>query len=110
MAYDEGLAQRIRDLLTGEPGITEKRMFGGLAFLVDGHMAVAATGSEGVMIHVAEPLARELAQRQGLQPMVMRGRAMREWVYADNAVGDGVLEEMVRLGLAWARKQPPKDA
>ena len=110
MAYDEGLAQRIRDLLAGEPGITEKKMFGGLAFLVDGHMAVAATGSEGVMIHVAEDLARELAQREGLEPMVMRGRAMREWVYADDAVQDGVLEEMVRLGLAWAREQPPKDA
>lgn len=107
MAYDEGLAQRIRDLLAGESGITEKKMFGGLAFLVDGRMAVAATGDEGVMIHVDETLARELAQRDGLEPVVMRGRAMREWVHSEGAAAadDALLEEMVRLGLAWARAQ-----
>ena len=106
MAYDVALAQRIRDLLEGEPGITEKAMFGGLAFLVDGRMAVVASGREGVMIHVTEELARELVQREGLEPMVMRGRPMREWVVSERAIEEELLEEMVRLGLSWARAQP----
>lgn len=110
MAYDEGLAQRIRDLLAGETGVVEKRMFGGLAFLVGGHMAVAATGDEGVMVHVDEALAAELAQREGLEPMVMRERPMREWVHSEGAAAtdDELLAEMVRLGVRWARAQPPK--
>lgn len=110
MAYDEGLAQRIRDLLAGETGVVEKRMFGGLAFLVGGHMAVAATGDEGVMVHVDEGLAAELAQREGLEPMVMRERPMREWVHSEGAAAtdDELLAEMVRLGVRWARAQPPK--
>ncbi|PZU43415.1 MAG: RNA methyltransferase [Arsenicicoccus sp.] len=88
MAYDEGLAQRIRDLLAGETGVVEKRMFGGLAFLVGGHMAVAA----------------------GLEPMVMRGRPMREWVHSEGAAADDedLLAELVRLGVERARAQPPK--
>lgn len=110
MAYDEGLAQRIRDLLEGESGVVEKRMFGGLAFLVGGHMAVAATSDEGVMIHVDEALAAELAQREGLEPMVMRGRPMREWVHSEGAAADDedLLAELVRLGVERARAQPPK--
>ncbi|WP_151526853.1 TfoX/Sxy family protein [Serinicoccus kebangsaanensis] len=110
MAYDEGLAQRIRDLLAGETGVVEKAMFGGLAFLVDGHMAVAATGDEGVMIHVDEALAQELSRREGLEPMVMRGRPMREWVHseASAASDDALLAELVRLGTTWARAQPAR--
>ncbi|GAA4875212.1 TfoX/Sxy family protein [Serinicoccus chungangensis] len=110
MGYDAGLAQRIRDLLADEPGVVERRMFGGLAFLVAGHMAVAATGGEGVMVHVDEALADDLVGRDGLERMVMRGRPMREWVHADGAgegVADELLAELVALGVARARAQPP---
>lgn len=111
MGYDEGLAQRIRDLLTDETGVVEQRMFGGLAFLVGGHMAVAATGGEGVMVHVDERLAGELVQREGLERMVMRGRPMREWVCTEgteDGVDDALLTELVRLAVDRARAQPPK--
>ncbi|WP_022923579.1 TfoX/Sxy family protein [Serinicoccus marinus] len=109
MAYDEALAQRIRDLLAGEPGVTEKAMFGGLAFLVDGRMAVAATGDQGVMIHIEEAMARELCAREGIAPMEMRGRPMREWVRSEDVgADDHLLEEMVWMGVGWARAQPPR--
>ncbi|KUG57403.1 RNA methyltransferase [Serinicoccus chungangensis] len=110
MGYDAGLAQRIRDLLADEPGVVEQRMFGGLAFLVAGHLAVAATGGEGVMVHVDEALADDLVRRDGLERMVMRGRPMREWVHADGSEGvaDELLAELVALGVARARDLPPK--
>ncbi|WP_298750214.1 TfoX/Sxy family protein [uncultured Serinicoccus sp.] len=111
MAYDEGLAQRIRELMAGEPAVVEQRMFGGLAFLVGGHMAVAATGGQGVMVHVDEALAAELVGRDGLERMVMRGRPMREWVHTQgtgDGVDDALLAELVALGLARARAQPPQ--
>ncbi|PID53229.1 MAG: RNA methyltransferase [Micrococcales bacterium] len=109
MGYDQELAQRIRGLLAGEPGITEKAMFGGLAFMVDGHMAVAAAGQDGTMVHVDEATASRLTERDGIGPMIMRGRPLREWVLADPAVlDDATLAELVALGLGWARSQPPK--
>jgi TfoX/Sxy family transcriptional regulator of competence genes len=110
MAYDEDLANRIRELLADEPGITEKRMFGGLAFLLGGHMSVAASGQGGVLVRVDPDETDALASRPHAGPMEMRGRAMRGWLRVD---AEGVrtkrgLEPWVRRGVAYARSLPPK--
>ena len=78
MAYDEEeLADRIRELVAGEPGVTEKRMFGGLAFLIAGNMSVAASGQGGLMVRVDPDETDALLERPHAQPFVMRGREMR---------------------------------
>jgi len=83
MAFDEDLAHRIRDLLAGESDLTEKRMFGGLAFLVNGHMAVTASGRGGVMVRVDPAETDRLAQRAHVGPFVMRGRPLDGWLRVD---------------------------
>ncbi|WP_019134885.1 TfoX/Sxy family protein [Cellulomonas massiliensis] len=85
--YDETLAQRVRDLLEPRGGVTEKRMFGGLAFLVDGSMAVCVSGrADALMVRVpADATAERLAQ-PGTRPMVMSGRETRGWVYVEKPV------------------------
>lgn len=106
MAYDEKLAHRIRELLAEEqPAITEKRMFGGLAFLVGGHMAVAASGRGGLMVRVDPAETEALTARPHAGPFEMRGRPLDGWVRVDL---DGVrtkrqLEPWVRRGVAYAR-------
>ena len=110
MAYDEDLANRIRELISAEPDVAEQRMFGGLAFLVGGNMAVAASGQGGVMVRV-DPEGVE-AWRTGphVRPFEMRGRAMRGWLRVD-AEGLGTkrgLEPWVRRGVAHVRSLPPK--
>ena len=110
MAYDEDLANRIRELIAAEPDVTEQRMFGGLAFLVAGNMAVAASGQGGLMVRV-DPEGDE-AWRAGphVRPFEMRGRAVRGWLRVD-AEGLGTkrrLEPWVRRGVAHARSLPPK--
>ena len=77
MAYDEELAERIRALVAGEPALTEKKMFGGLAFLVGGNMAVAASGEGGLLVRVDPAESEGLVARSTARPMVMRGREMR---------------------------------
>ena len=110
MAYDEELANRIRELVAGETGVTEKRMFGGLAFLIGGNMSVAASGQGGLMVRVDPDETDALLEKPHAQPFVMRGREMRGWLRVDD---EGVrtkrrLEPWVRRGVAYARTLPPK--
>jgi TfoX/Sxy family transcriptional regulator of competence genes len=87
VAYDKELADRIRDLLGGEEGLTEKKMFGGLAFLVQGNMAVAASGQGGVLVRVDPTESESLVAKTDARPMEMRGRQMQGWLRVD---ADGV--------------------
>lgn len=108
MAYDEDLANRIRELVGMEDGLTEKKMFGGLAFLINGNMSVAASGQGGLLVRV-DPES-ELASKPHAAPMVMRGRTMDGWLRVD---GEGIktraqLERWVERGVGYARSLPPK--
>ena len=110
MAYDEDLANRIRELLAGEPDVTEQRMFGGLAFLVGGHMSVAASGQGGLMVRVEPEDTDALLAKPHARPFEMRGREMRGWLRVDP---DGVrtkrqLAPWVKRGLEYARSLPAK--
>jgi TfoX/Sxy family transcriptional regulator of competence genes len=110
MAYDEDLANRIRELMAGEAGVTEKKMFGGLAFLVGGNMSVAASGQGGLMVRVAPEDTDALLAKPHARPLEMRGREMAGWLRVD---GEGVrtkrqLEPWVKRGVAYARSLPPK--
>jgi TfoX/Sxy family transcriptional regulator of competence genes len=110
MAYDEDLANRIRELVAGEPALTEKRMFGGLAFLVGGNMAVAASGQGGLMVRVEPEETEALLEKPHARPFEMRGREMQGWLRVD---AEGLrtkrqLEPWVRRGLAYARSLPAK--
>ncbi len=110
MAYDEVLAQRIHDLLEGEPGVTSKKMFGGLGFMVDGHMAVAAGSSGDLMVRADPAQGEEWVDGESVRPMEMRGRPMTGWLLVDTeAVTD---DEQLRLwvdrGVAHVRTLPPK--
>jgi TfoX/Sxy family transcriptional regulator of competence genes len=110
MAYDEDLANLIRELLAGEPNVTEKRMFGGLAFLVAGNMAVAASGQGGLMVRVDPAQTDALLDEPHAGPFVMRGRAMQGWLRVDEAGvrSEPELEPWVRRGVAYARSLPGK--
>lgn len=110
MPYDEDVAARIRELMAGESGVTEKRMFGGLAFLIEGNMAVAASGQGGVLVRVDPEESDGLVQTTSARPMEMRGAPMRGWVRVES---DGVhteqqLCEWVRRGTSHARSLPSK--
>jgi TfoX/Sxy family transcriptional regulator of competence genes len=110
MAYDEDLANRIRELVSAERGVEEKRMFGGLAFLINGHMSVAASGRGGLMVRVAPDDTPKLLQREHVDPVVMAGRKTRGWVRVS---GDGVatkrqLQSWVTRGVEHAKSLPPK--
>jgi TfoX/Sxy family transcriptional regulator of competence genes len=110
MAYDEDLANRIRELLGPERGVEEKRMFGGLAFLINGNMSVAASGQGGLLVRVAPEDTDTLLQRAHVNPMVMAGREARGWLRVD---ADGVrtkrqLQGWVTRGVGYARGLPPK--
>jgi TfoX/Sxy family transcriptional regulator of competence genes len=110
VAYDEALADRIRELIAGEPGVTEQRMFGGLGFLVGGHMAVAASGQGGLLVHVDPEETEALVAEPHADRMEMRGRRMDGWLRVD-AEGVGTqpeLEPWVRRGVGYARSLPPK--
>ena len=106
MAYDEALADRIRELIGRERDLTEKKMFGGLAFLVDGNMAVAASGQGGILVRVDPAESAELVSATGAEEMVMRGRAMAGWLRVEPAEDE--LPEWVERGVAYARSLPPK--
>jgi TfoX/Sxy family transcriptional regulator of competence genes len=110
MTYDTELADRIRELLAGESGVDEKRMFGGLAFLVHGHMAVAASGRGGLMVRVPPEHTERLLRRDHVDPMVMAGRETRGWLrVADEGVRTRrQLEPWVRRGVDHAKSLPPK--
>lgn len=108
MAYDPELADRLRDQLEGTP-TTEKRMFGGLAFLVGGHLAIAASGRDGLMVRCApEDTERHLSE--GASPMEMRGKELSGWIRVPpEAVSDDAeLGRWVQVGVARAEALPPK--
>ena len=110
MAYDEDLADRIRELLASERGVTAKRMFGGLAFLVDGKMAVAASGQGGLLARFDPARTDRLARGAHVDPFVMRNRPMDGWLRVDAA---GVrttrqLRTWVDRGVAYVRTLPAK--
>jgi hypothetical protein len=110
MAYNEELAERIRGLVAGETGVTEQRMFGGLAFLIEGNMAVAASGQGGLLARVDPAQANSLSDGRDVAPMVMRGREMRGWLHVEPAAlhSEAQLEQWVSRGVTFARALPPK--
>ena len=110
MAYDEDLADRIRELVGREAGLTEKKMFGGLAFLVNGNMAVAASGQGGLLVRVDPADGDRFASQADVEPMVMRGREMAGWLrVADSGVATKrSLTTWVNRGVSFARSLPPK--
>ena len=110
MAYDDDLADRLRDLVGTGPEVTEKRMFGGLAFLVGGHMAVAASGQGGLMVRCDPDETDALLAEPGARPFEMRGREMAGWlrVDADGSTPAEALRPWVDRGVAYARSLPPK--
>jgi len=110
MAYDEDLANRVRELIAVESGLDEKKMFGGLAFLIDGNMAVGVSGQGGLMARVHPDETEALMGRPHARTFEMRGREMKGWLRVDPA---GVrtkrqLEPWVRRGVAYARSLPSK--
>jgi TfoX/Sxy family transcriptional regulator of competence genes len=106
MAYDEALAARIRVLVAGERGVTEKKMFGGLAFLIGGNMAVAASGQGGLLVRVDPAEGARLVAATSARPMEMRGREMPGWLRVDPSAAE--VAEWVARGVAYARTLPPK--
>ena len=110
MAYDKALADRVRELLSGERGITEKRMFGGLAFLINGNMAVAVSGQGGILVRVPPEDTEKLVTRAHVSPMLMAGRETRGWL---RVAPDGVktkrqLQQWVTRGFGYTRTLKPK--
>lgn len=83
MAYDEDLANRLRELLADRSGVTEQKMFGGLAFLIGGNMAVAASGQGGILVRVDPAASADLVATAGAELMEMRGRSMPGWLRVD---------------------------
>jgi TfoX/Sxy family transcriptional regulator of competence genes len=110
MAYDEELADRIRALLGDRAGLTEKKMFGGLGFMVGGNMAIAASGQGGILVRVDPEESNELVATTLAEPMEMRGRKMADWLRVDAAdvADDGALAEWVERGAAYASVLKPK--
>lgn len=110
MAYDEELADRIRELLDEEAALTEQKMFGGLAFLIGGNMAVAASGQGGVLVHVDPAESDTLVATTNARLMEMRGREMRGWLRVDpeDVRTKRQLAKWVRLGATYARSLPAK--
>lgn len=110
MAYDDDLADRIRELVADEPGFSEQRMFGGLAFLVDGHMSVAASSRGGLMVRIDPEQTDGLLAEPHAGPFEMQGRAVQGWLRVD---AEGVrtkrqLAPWVKRGVAYARSLPAK--
>ncbi len=110
MAYDEELADRIRQLLAPDSDVSEQRMFGGLAFLVAGNMAVAASGQGGLMVRVDPEQTDDLVDEPHVEPFVMRGRPMRGWlrVAVEGLLAEDELESWVSRGVQYARSLAPK--
>ena len=110
MAYDEELAARIRALLGSRVGLTEQKMFGGLAFLIGRNMAVAASGQGGLMVRVDPDESDALVATTPAETMEMRGRQMSGWLRVDTAdvADDAVLAEWVERGANYAESLPPK--
>ena len=110
MAYDHELADRIREAVQGEPGVTEKQMFGGLAFLVNGNMAVSASSQGGLLLRVDPADTESLLDEPHVRRFEMRGREMDGWLRVDPTVlgTDADLDRWVGVGVSYARALPPK--
>jgi TfoX/Sxy family transcriptional regulator of competence genes len=110
MAYDEELADRIRELVAGEPGLTEQKMFGGLAFLIGGNMAIGASGQGGILVRVDPAESDTLVASTEARLMEMRGRQMQGWLRVDSEhVGTKrQLAKWVEVGTTYARSLPAK--
>lgn len=108
MAFDQDLADRIRELVVGEDNLLEQQMFGGLAFLINGNMAVAASGEGGLLVRVDPASAGAWIDLDRVTPMVMRGREMRGWLRVLTDLDAQGLEQWVSRGVAYARSLPPK--
>jgi len=104
MAYDEELADRIRALLGDRAGLKEQKMFGGLAFLIGGNMAIAASGQGGILVRVDPEQSDELVAATPAETMEMRGRQMAGWLRVDTAdvADDASLGEWVERGASYA--------
>jgi TfoX/Sxy family transcriptional regulator of competence genes len=110
VAYDDDLAARVRELVRAEAGVTEKKMFGGLAFLIGGNMAVGVSGQGGILVRVDPGESDALVASTPAQLMEMRGRSMRGWlrVGSEDVADDAELAEWVERGTSYARSLPPK--
>ena len=110
MAYDEQLADRVRDEVEGEPGLTEKKMFGGLAFLIGGNMAVAASSQGGLLLRVDPARTGSLVDPPAVDRFEMRGRQMDGWLRVDASAveSDAELRRWVAHGVGYARSLAPK--
>jgi hypothetical protein len=109
MAYDEDLANRVREVVGREKGVTEKRMFGGLAFLINGNMAVSASGQGGLLLRVDPADTEKLTKEPAARPFEMRGREMEGWVRVDaDELDDDVFQWWVRIGVTYAGSLPAK--
>jgi TfoX/Sxy family transcriptional regulator of competence genes len=110
VAYDEDLANRIRELLGLEAGLSEKKMFGGLAFLVGGNMAIAASGQGGILVRADPAQSDELVASTPAEPAIMQGREMAGWLRVADAdlKTKRQLEKWVKVGVGYARSLPSK--
>jgi hypothetical protein len=110
MAYDEELANRLRETLQGEPGLRENRMFGGLAFLINGHLAVSASSRGGLLLRVDPAHSEALISEPDVERFEMRGRELSGWLHVGlNAIDtDEALEQWTAHGIRYARSLPPK--
>jgi TfoX/Sxy family transcriptional regulator of competence genes len=110
VAYDENLAGRLRELLCREPRLTEKKMFGGLAFLISGNMAIAASGQGGILVRVDPAQSDKLVDTSHAEVAVMRSRPMDGWlrVASEDLLTKRQLAKWADLGAAYARSLPPK--
>ena len=110
MAFDEGLAERLREVFRGKRGVIEKRMFGGVAFMVRGYMAVGIVG-DALMARVGPDEYDQLLQMEHVRPMDFTGRPMKNIVYVDppGLVADEALRKWVRQAVAFTSSLPAKD-
>ena len=110
MAYDEALAERIRELIGDDPAVREQKMFGGPAFLINGNMAVAASGQGGLMVRVSPEQSDQLVGSTSARLMEMGSRPMRGWLRVDAAevANADALRTWVERGTSYARSLPPK--
>jgi TfoX/Sxy family transcriptional regulator of competence genes len=110
VAYDEQLAERLRELLDGETGLTEQKMFGGLAFLIGGNMAIAVSSQGGVLVRTDRTESDKLVATSDAELAVMRGRPMEGWlrVAAEHLRTKRQLAKWSNLGVAFARSLPAK--
>jgi TfoX N-terminal domain len=110
VAYDEDLADRIRALLATDHDVVEKKMFGGLAFLIGGNMSVSASGQGGLLVRCDPYETESFVNEPHADRFAMRGRAMDGWlrVEPEGVEGDAALKRWVEVGVGYARSLPPK--